>query len=1256
MLAATIQSSRATAALKAFYTEGKRLNIERISGQLLPMSHCYINLAVVKRSLEVGENHQSFSLITRLKVQADKDGDIITLPSLFEPRNGPSQTPSVPKRILIEGRAGVGKTTLCKKIVYDHLHHQMWSHLFDWVLWVPLRKLRRRSETTVAYNLENMFYDEYFSQQPDGKDLARALWQAVIDPSLSNRVLFLLDGLDEISREWDTDAPMHDFVSHLLKQPQAIITTRPRPSDQFDLGTVDLELETIGFLPDQVNKYINHPEIVPDGGTAREIESFLQKHTLMQNLMRIPVQLDALCFSWERDLLQGKQQTMASIYQAIVLKLWRKDILQLGIRDDQGMPLTEGKVKDIFESDIEDYIFNEINLIEGLAFHGLTNDIIEFRLKDRESFYRLFKRLGEKLPRAGDLVLRRVSFLRTSDDTLYRHEQSFHFLHLTFQEFFAARYFVRHWLQDKPLPLFRVGQQSTKDSLLAPQLFLQAKKYDLHYNIYWRFVAGLLQNCWQSNAPSGELVRDFFDQLDREPRDMVGLAHQRLTMHCLSEVATASDDEVISETRSSLEKRLLQWVELECQLSSDPEMVAEMECPSHIITTLLGPGYERYHGQILKTLDRGKIQISQDVLDAATLLLKRNASVSVRQCAVALLSRTPDTITAEIERILVRDLHQGYSGTRQYTASALFKRFLSNNAIRDLVPLLRHHDKNISLDSIKALKAAVDLPENVIQNLMSLFWDDEIVYPDRTPAPILAPQKKFSDSTILSLGTHLNDNLGCVRYRAAAALQVKKTLLPDWIVKNLVQLLEDESSSVRFAACKALCAQKTLPKEVLFTVIPVLNKSVEFMINGFLNDKTEHAINILRSQLVLPDDIRHALSLLLKAEAPSTKFAAGWALASQDNLSNETLNGMALLLEEANINLGQLRRTFQLFEQQKSLRYIIVRALHLHLKDRNTEVRRFAACDLQKWLPLPDEILHDLFLCLKDPKTRWLASSTIGKHSAIPDEIIPSLHDLLMDKDADVRESAAAALNSQKELPSKLLHSLVFVLRHCPDGYVCYATEWLKRQRRLPGDITKALAMLLDDERGVVKDKAMIVLLAQSHLAENVLHAIAMLHFCPRLQYGYAWGSWLGSRSDLPLKTVKALAGLLVEENHSHVERVLRVQNSFYPLVPTLSRQALKNLFRCWIPLAFDKQICCFLEKGKLIIDGPKGRFELDFESEQQREQFIQVIRQVQMDLGFPTAGTSSDEQSPVPSRVIRKRSAKPAGFAMEHPNNKLRK
>jgi hypothetical protein len=42
-----------------------------------------------------------------------------------------------------------------------------------------------------------------------------------------------------------------------------------------------------------------------------------------------------------------------------------------------------------------------------------------------------------------DDVLDRLSFLHTSDASVQ--DKSYHFLHLTFQEFFAAQYFVRCW-------------------------------------------------------------------------------------------------------------------------------------------------------------------------------------------------------------------------------------------------------------------------------------------------------------------------------------------------------------------------------------------------------------------------------------------------------------------------------------------------------------------------------------------------------------------------------------------------------------------------------------------------------------------------------------------------------------------------------------------------------------------------------------------------------------------------------------------
>ena len=115
---------------------------------------------------------------------------------------------------------------------------------------------------------------------------------------------------------------------------------------------------------------------------------------------------------------------MTSLYQSIVSKIWRKDILQLGIRDDQGHRLTEGAVEDIHQLDIENYVAKEINLIEGLAFHGLANDTIEFQKEDRASICRLLKQHEEELPRMSERVRRKVSFLRTSEDNAHNSRHS----------------------------------------------------------------------------------------------------------------------------------------------------------------------------------------------------------------------------------------------------------------------------------------------------------------------------------------------------------------------------------------------------------------------------------------------------------------------------------------------------------------------------------------------------------------------------------------------------------------------------------------------------------------------------------------------------------------------------------------------------------------------------------------------------------------------------------------------------------------
>lgn len=90
------------------------------------------------------KQHQpsAFSLFARLKVEVPDLNNQVSLSALFSPRKQPDVTMARPKRILIRGRAGVGKTTLCNKMVHDFLHGQTWGELFDRLLLIPLRKLK----------------------------------------------------------------------------------------------------------------------------------------------------------------------------------------------------------------------------------------------------------------------------------------------------------------------------------------------------------------------------------------------------------------------------------------------------------------------------------------------------------------------------------------------------------------------------------------------------------------------------------------------------------------------------------------------------------------------------------------------------------------------------------------------------------------------------------------------------------------------------------------------------------------------------------------------------------------------------------------------------------------------------------------------------------------------------------------------------------------------------------------------------------
>jgi hypothetical protein len=149
-----------------------RLKIERLSGDLLPMNQCYINLAIVEQpgrdaAGSKGESGKGdalpqsfpFSRTSRLKIETPDENNQVELQTIFNPGIGPDGQTIQPRRILIRGQAGVGKTTLCKKMVHDFIRGT-WKDLFDRILWVPLRTLKRKPDK--GYTLVALFLRDFF--------------------------------------------------------------------------------------------------------------------------------------------------------------------------------------------------------------------------------------------------------------------------------------------------------------------------------------------------------------------------------------------------------------------------------------------------------------------------------------------------------------------------------------------------------------------------------------------------------------------------------------------------------------------------------------------------------------------------------------------------------------------------------------------------------------------------------------------------------------------------------------------------------------------------------------------------------------------------------------------------------------------------------------------------------------------------------------------------------------------------------------
>ena len=348
------------------------------------------------------------------------------------------------RKLIVEGNAGIGKTTLCTMLTEEWANGKIFTQ-FDCVLLLPLRE-RSVSTATTLPQLFKLFHSS---------ERIRTSVIEELEEREGEGVLIIADGWDELDQENRSD---NSFLYKLLfgntfSFISVLLTSRPSASAPFhNLPSVDRLVEVVGFTEENVKQYIES-EFSKYPEKASSLIGQLEYNTTIMNICSVPLNCAIVCNLWHT-LKEALPRTLTELYAKIILniifrshrKIFSNSLLSLSSFDS-------------IPKDLQDKFW----IVCKLAFECLKQEKIVFS-EDELAFPEVLN-ASEKLLCLGLLQCAR-SLLPVGQGL------SFHFVHLTIQEFLAALHFVTLPNEEK----LKVCETHARSS---------------HFAMLWRFAFGL---------------------------------------------------------------------------------------------------------------------------------------------------------------------------------------------------------------------------------------------------------------------------------------------------------------------------------------------------------------------------------------------------------------------------------------------------------------------------------------------------------------------------------------------------------------------------------------------------------------------------------------------------------------------------------------------------------------------------------------------------------------------------------------------
>ncbi|CAM4770165.1 unnamed protein product [Rotaria magnacalcarata] len=1026
------------------------------------------------------------------------------------------------KKVLVLGRAGIGKSTFCQYVTYRWAKHDLWSE-YELLVLIHLRKLTvSRYPQGKEYSPSDIMKKEYFPYD----DISREERQYFNEQCKNGKVLWILDGYDEFAQ--NIPAQLEDSFQHVRETQHHILTSRPYPID----FSYDANMEIIGFTDDNIHKYVeqffNQIECEKQNAPPESSKAikFIQSNPSVWGVAHIPVNLELICTAWSNtDWSKTTMLTVSVLYDNIIEWLCRRYLTKQNI-----------KQIDMFKPAVYKQCNAPLQFLEHLAFKAMKQNKIMLPPE-------LLEETQQDCPLDHFQEISNFGILKSYDDKLAgasnETKKQYYFVHLSFQEHFAARHLLK-----------LLGGSNKQEAIN----FINNYKYDQRLRLVFIFATGLLaQSTFQS------VRKVFITTLDGETFDLVGLQHTKLLIECIDQLI----DHTVFPERTAYLKTITQWIVISA--AQKPRIIQD-----HLLQSLQRAinltNAEIIQNTLMKLLQSTqattKDRISYIIVNleipkpiprylTAICAAMGDEDEDVREWACEVFGKIgKEAATIEMITALVNAMRDGNDHARMGACEAFGKmgeKAATNEVIVALVNSMHDGEKYVRLGACKALgnmgeKAATT---EVIAALVNSTHDEE-KYVRLGACKTLGKmgEKTKTNEVIVALVNGMRDEEKYVRSGASEALgKMGEKTKTNEVIAALVNAMRAEDYDVRSGVCEALVriGEKAATNKVIAALVNAMRddywrvRSEACDALGKMGEKaatTEVIAALVNSMRDEGEVVRRMASEALGKmgeKAATTEVIAALVNGMRDGdeyvpmMACEALerlgkkgatNGVIAAIVNAIRDGDEVVRRMP-YEGlgnfgEKAATTEVIAALVNAMRDGNKYVRRWACQALEKMgeKGATNEVIVALMNAMRDEYevVRRISYGALGKmgEKAATNEVIAALVNAMRDGDKNVRGISYEALGKmgEKAATTEVIAALVNGMRD-EDGWIrSVACEALGNigEKAATNEVIAALvdvcgATLVDDEYKLHKSLS-VALCSYNGLRNLDLHMIEKLTFC----------------------------------------------------------------------------------------------------------------------------------------------------------------